>query len=254
MKLLNCAALAAVLMFCICVPVSGAPTPASSAPAPASSAPAPANTAPAPASTAPIWIPGVHYFLVDPPRPTSLAPGKVEVTEVFSYACPACNIFVPTMHKLKAGLPPNAVLDFLPASFNSSEDWPMFQLAYLTAQTLGVADQTHDAMFKAVWQTDELAVIDPATRGIKSRLPTIEDAAKFYKAQAGVPIDKFLATAKGFTVDVKVRAAEDAIQRYKVDRTPTIVVNGKYRVNVESAGDPDKLVELVKWLVAKESK
>jgi protein dithiol oxidoreductase (disulfide-forming) len=247
MKSLNCAALAAVLTICICAP-------ANSAPAPASSAPTPASTAPTPASPAPTWIEGVNYFLVETPRPTSMTAGRVEVTEVFSYACPACNIFQPTMHKLKTSLPPNAVLDFLPASFNSSEDWPMFQLAYLTAQTLGVADQTHDAMFNAVWQSGELAVIDPATRGIKSRVPTIEDAAKFYQTQAGVPIDKFLATAKGFTVDVKARAAEETIQRYKVDRTPTIVVNGKYRVNVESAGGPDRLVELVKWLVIKESK
>jgi hypothetical protein len=29
------------------------------------------------------------------------------------------------------------------------------------------------------------------------------------------------------------------IQAYKVDRTPTIIVNGKYRVNVESAGGND---------------
>jgi protein dithiol oxidoreductase (disulfide-forming) len=225
MKLLNCAALAAVLASSICAPAHSA-----------------------------TWTEGVNYFLIDPVRPTSLPPGKVEVTEVFSYACPACNVFVPTIHKLKAGLPPNAVLDYLPASFNSSEDWPMFQLAYLTAQTLGVADQTHDAMFNAVWQSGELAVIDPATRSIKSRVPTIEDAAKFYKAQAGVPIDKFLATAKSFTVDNKVRAAEESVQRYRVDRTPTIIVNGKYRVNTESAGGPDQLVELVKWLVAKESK
>jgi len=173
---------------------------------------------------------------------------------VFSYACPACNLFVPTMRKLKASLPPNAVLDFLPASFNPTEDWPMFQLAYITAQTLGVADQTHDAMFNAVWQSGELAVIDPTTRGIKSRLPTIEDAAKFYKAQAGVPIDKFLAASKSFSVDVKVRAAEGLIQAYRVDRTPTIVVNGKYRLQIESAGGADQLVELVNWLVAKESK
>ncbi len=37
---------------------------------------------------------------------------------------------------------------------------------------------------------------------------TIEDAAKFYKTQAGIPVDKFLETAKSFAVDVKVRAAE----------------------------------------------
>ena len=178
----------------------------------------------------------------------------MEVTEVFSYACPACNLFVPTMHKLKSSLPPNAVFDFLPASFNPAEDWPMFQLAYLTAQSLGVADQTHDAMFNAVWQTNELAVTDPATHSIKSRLPTIEDAARFYKAQAGVPVDKFIAASKSFSVDVKVRAAEALVQAYRVDRTPTIIVNGKYRLHTESAGGNDQLVALVNWLVAKESK
>src|SRR5258708_38734858 len=170
MKFLNCAALAALLASSICAPVQSAPT----------------------------WTEGRNYFLIDPPRPTSMPPGKIEVTEVFSYACPACNLFVPTMHKLKASLPPNTVFDFLPASFNPSEDWPMFQLAYLTAQTLGVADQTHGAMFNAVWPSAQLAVTDPATRGIKSRLPTIEDAATLYKAKAGVPTDKFLETAKSF--------------------------------------------------------
>jgi thiol:disulfide interchange protein DsbA len=226
MKLVNYAAVAAVLTLSICAPVRSAPT----------------------------WTEGVNYFLIDPPHPASMPGGKIEVTEVFSYACPACNLFVPTMHKLKTGLPSNAVFDFLPAAFNPSEDWPMFQLAYLTAQTLGVADQTHDAMFNAVWQSGELAVIDQATGRVKSRPPTIEDAAKFYKDQAGVPVDKFLATAKSFSVDVKVRAAESLIRAYRVDRTPTIIVNGKYRVHTESAGGNDQLVELVKWLVAKESK
>jgi thiol:disulfide interchange protein DsbA len=226
MKLLNYAALAAVLALSICAPVRAAN----------------------------VWTEGVNYFLIVPPHPTALPAGKVEVTEVFSYACPACNLFVPTMHKLKASLPPNAVLDFLPASFNPSEDWPMFQLAYITAQTLGVADQTHDAMFNAVWQSGELAVIDPGSRAIKSRLPTIEDAAKFYKAQAGVPTDKFLAASKSFAVDVKVRTTEGLIQAYKVDRTPTIIVNGKYRLNVESAGGNEALVELVKYLVIKETR
>ena len=208
----------------------------------------------APVRSATTWTEGVNYFLVDPARPTSLPKGKVEVTEVFSYACPACNLFLPTMKKLKQSLPANAVLDYVPAAFNPSEDWPMFQLAYCTAQILGVADQTHDAMFTAVWQTNELAVIDPGTRGIKSPLPTIQDAANFYKTQAGVPVDKFIETSKSFAVDVKVRAADGLIQAYRVDRTPTIVVNGKYRLHTESAGGADQVVELVKYLVAKESK
>jgi protein dithiol oxidoreductase (disulfide-forming) len=206
------------------------------------------------AGAAPSWTEGVNYFLIQSARPSSVPAGKVEVTEVFSYACPACNIFQPTMHKLKQILPANVVLDYLPAAFNPSEDWPMFQLAFCTAQVLGVEQQTHDAMFDAVWKGGELSVIDSSTRGIKSRLPTIEDAAKFYNQHAGVPIEKFLATAKSFSVDLKVRTADDLIKAYQVDRTPTIIVAGKYRLQVESAGGIDQLIELVKYLVAKETK
>ncbi len=203
---------------------------------------------------APAWTEGVQYFLVEPARPTSVPRGKVEVTEVFSYACPACNAFQPVMHKLRQSLPPNAVLDYLPASFNPNEDWPMFQQAYCTAQVLGIAERTHDAMFDAVWKTGELGVIDPATQRIRERLPTIEDAARFYNQRTGVPVDKFLSTAKSFVVDAKVRTDDDLVMAYRVDRTPTIIVNGRYRLHVESAGDPDRLIELVNWLVAKESK
>jgi thiol:disulfide interchange protein DsbA len=51
-----------------------------------------------------------------------------------------------------------------------------------------------------------------------------------------------------------VRGAEEAIVAYRVDRTPTIIVNGRYRLNAESAGGADQIIELVKWLVVKESK
>src|SRR5271166_4835832 len=167
-----------------------------------------------PARTAPAWEEGKNYFLIVPPRPPVLAPGKVQVTEVFSYACPACNQFASTMHKLARSLPANAVVDYLPASFNTSEDWPMFQLAFCTAQVLGIEAQTHDAVYEAVWQTDELAVVDHATGRLKEHLPTIEDAARFYYRHAGVPVAKFLATANSFAVDVKVRSDEELIMEY----------------------------------------
>jgi protein dithiol oxidoreductase (disulfide-forming) len=200
------------------------------------------------------WTEGVNYFLIQPPRTPSVPQGKVEVTEAFSYACPACNVFQPTMHKLKQSMPANVVVDYLPAAFNAGEDWPMFQLAYVTAQILGVAQQWHDAMFDAVWKGGDLSITDSATRNLKTHMPTIEDAAKFYSQHAGVPVEKFIATSKSFSADLKVRTDEDLIAGYKIDRTPTIVVNGKYRLHVESAGGPDQLIDLVKYLVAKETK
>jgi protein dithiol oxidoreductase (disulfide-forming) len=206
------------------------------------------------AANAANWVEGQNYFLIKPAQPTDVAPGKVEVVEVFSYGCPACYQFYPTADKLKAALPKNADMRFIPASWNPGEDWPMFQRAFLAAQALGIAEKTHDAMFNAIWASDELAVVDSRTNRIKSPLPTIENAAAFYARTAGVKKDEFLQMAKSFSIEVAIKRADATIKAYRAESTPTIVVNGKYRVTPQSAGGANETIELVKYLVAKESK
>ncbi|HXD37744.1 MAG TPA: thiol:disulfide interchange protein DsbA/DsbL, partial [Rhodanobacter sp.] len=101
-------------------PSSVAPAPAATAttimaPAMASTAPAPESAVePTPAATVASsavpfvddgkWVEGKNYFLIEPAQPTS-QPGKVEVTEVFSYGCPACNAFHSTANQIAASLP-----------------------------------------------------------------------------------------------------------------------------------------------------
>jgi len=198
------------------------------------------------------WVAGQHYFLIQPIQPTWTATNKVEVLEVFSYGCPACNSFYSTAERLKNSLPANAQMAFLPASFNPAENWPTFQRAYLAAQTLGVADKAHKAMFDAIWNTGELGIVDQRTQRLKRTMPTIEDIAKLYNRVAGVPQDKFVAAAN--SVAFSMDTADRRIKAYRVDSTPTIVINGKYRLTAQSAGGVDQLIELVKFLVAKETK
>ena len=199
------------------------------------------------------WVAGKHYSVIPQAQRTNVAPGKVEVMEVFSYGCPACNQFRPVMKKLKASLPANAQLVYLPASWNNAEAWPMFQRAYLTAASLGVAEKAHDAMFDAIWTTGELGVSDPQTRRLKTKLPTIEDAAKLYQRVTGVKAADFVSASKSFGVDLKMRQADSQITAMQVSGTPTLVVNGKYRVNNENLSGGDEIIELVKFLVARES-
>jgi len=206
----------------------------------------------APKDPAP-WIEGKDYFLIVPAQPTSLPKGKVAVTEVFSYGCPYCNSYLPILRKLKQALPKNVVVDYLPASFNPGEDWPMFQRAYLTAQILGVADKAHEAMFDAVWKTGELAILDPSTRQLKTRLPTIEDAARFYNRVTGVSVADFVAAATSMGVETRIGQTENLLIKYGISQTPTFIVNGKYRVNGVTLDKADQLIEVVKWLAAKES-
>lgn len=199
------------------------------------------------------WREGVNYFLVRPPQASNAPAGKIEVTEVFSYACPACNQFLPIADKIRASLPANAVMDYLPASFNQAEDWPMFQRAFFTAQALGVAAKTHNAMFDAVWKTGELAVVDTSTGRLKDPLPTIADTARFYHRVAGVDEKQFIAAANSFSVDVKIKRADQLVQAYQADSTPTLIIDGKYRVTPQSAGGYNETLALVKYLVEKES-
>jgi protein dithiol oxidoreductase (disulfide-forming) len=198
------------------------------------------------------WVEGTHYFRVDPAQPTS-TPGKIEVLDVFSYACPACNQFQPILNKLKAALPANAQMAYLPAAFNAAEDWPVFQRGFLAAQALGIAERSHDAMYDAVWGKGNLAVVDLTSHRVlpQSRQPTIEDLAKFY-AGYGVSAAEFLNAANSFSVNSNIKRCEAQMQAYQVDSTPTLIVNGKYRLTAQSAGGYLQTVDLVLYLVKRE--
>ncbi|RAN75217.1 protein-disulfide isomerase [Bacillus sp. SRB_336] len=199
------------------------------------------------------WVEGKQYFLIEPAQPTS-HPGKIEVTEVFSYGCPACNGFHSTVDQIAKSLPSNAVMNYLAASFRPDENWPMYQRAFYAAQALDLVDKTHDAMFDAVWKSGELSTYDLKASNLKPKAawPTIDDAAKFY-AKYGVSAQEFTGVANSFTVNTRMKRADDLMKAYGVDSTPTMVINGKYRFTPNSAGGFAQSIELTQWLVAKEA-
>ncbi len=233
------------------------PAPASTAAPAAASTTAQAPAAPAAPATPFVddgkWVEGKNYFRIEPAQAKVSGTDKIEVAEVFSYGCPACNAFHSTMNNLVSKLPANAAVAYLPASFMPQENWPMLQRAYLTAQTLGVADKANDAMYEAVWNTKELSAMQSES-ALKpaSALPTIEDAAKVY-AKFGADPKEFVAVANSFAINTKVKRADDLMKAYGVEETPTIVVDGKYRFTARSAGGYDQAVELALWLVSKEA-
>jgi len=190
-----------------------------------------AADAPAPAA----WEEGKNYFLVDPPQPTASG-DKVEVLEVFSYACPHCAHFQPTAEEIKKSLPAGAVFTYMPAVFNPS--WEPYARAYYTAESLGVVDKTHQDLFDALHR-DHLP------------MRTIDDLAGFY-AQHGVDKAKFLATSASFEVESKLQRAAQIVKADGVDGTPSIIVDGKYRVTGTSAGGYPQMVQIVDYLAQKE--
>jgi thiol:disulfide interchange protein DsbA len=90
-----------------------------------------------PAAAARQWVAGSDYLVLDPPQPTSTG-NKIEVVEVFSYACPHCAHFQPYIDELKSKLPANAQFVLLPAVFNPA--WEPFARAFYTDARSGRQD------------------------------------------------------------------------------------------------------------------
>ena len=142
---------------------------------------------------------------------------------------------------------------YLHAGWIAAENWPALQRAHITAKVLGVDRKAHDALFAAVWKSGELAVIDARTRRPKKPLPSMTDIAAFYQRVTGVKAADFVTASKSFGVDLKIRQADAQIKAMQVPSTPTLVINGKYRLNNDALRSNEEIIELVKFLVAKEN-
>ena len=177
---------------------------------------------------------GKTYFPIEPAQPTASG-DKVEVLEVFSYACIHCAHFQPYADEIKAKLPAYAEFSYMPAIFN--EAWEAYARAFYTAQALGLQEKTHQAMFDAVHRDH---------RQIRS----FDDIAKFY-GEHGADVEKFKQTAGSFEVESKLARSRSLVPKFGVDGTPTIIIDGKYRITAASAGGYPQLVSLVDTLVKK---
>ncbi|HET7330640.1 thiol:disulfide interchange protein DsbA/DsbL [Dyella sp.] len=180
-------------------------------------------------------------------KSTQQASGPVAVVEVFSYACPHCAEFAPHMDKLRASLPKGVQVRYMPAIFSPA--WEPYARAFYAAKQLGVLDQTHDALFKAMQENYPLN--------------SLEDLAAFY-ARHGVDRQKFLDTANSRQTDAMIDADQALEKSWGIDATPTLVVGhlqgnapdapmvADYRSNeVQSF---DELAKLGDWMVKKEQK
>ena len=94
----------------------------------------------------PAPVEGRDYKRLEPPQPAPAA-GKIEVLEFFSYACPHCSAFEPTLQAWAQRLPADVVLRRVPVPFLFNAE--NFQRAYYTLETLDLVDAMQSKIFTA---------------------------------------------------------------------------------------------------------
>jgi thiol:disulfide interchange protein DsbA len=176
----------------------------------------PATTLAAPPAAAPL-VEGQDYVVIADGKPFAPARGKIEVAEVFGYTCIHCAHLEPILATWKKTLPRDVQLTPIPAAFGGY--WIPYARAFYAAQQLGVQERTHQAVFDALHKVGSLPIQNASA----------DEIAGFYASQ-GVDRAAFLAALRGPGVDAQVAKASDWVAAAGVEGTPSIIVNGKYRV------------------------
>ena len=147
---------------------------------------------------------------------------RIEVVDIFWYGCPHCYTFLPVMEVYEQIKPEYVEIRRLPAIFR--ESWAAHARAWYTSMLLGVEHQTHRPLFEEIHE---------------HRNPTDHKEALAYDS---------------FAVESLGRKSVLMQRRYGIRGTPSVVVNGKYRVSGRLAGGLDNVIQVVMALVDREYK
>ena len=180
-------------------------------------------------------VEGKDYLLVQPPVPVT-DPAKIVVTDFFSYACPHCFALSPDLRSWESKLPKDVVLDRVAVTFGRPS-WGLLAQLYYTLRSFGKERQLDRAVFEALHL--EGAPLTSAER--------IADWA----AAHGIDRQAFLSTFGSFTIQAFATTAEQSTARVKLRGVPTLVVDGKYLVQIADNGDFAPQLAVVDALIAK---
>ncbi len=162
-------------------------------------------------------LPGV--MALDPPQPVE-NDGKVEVLEFFAYGCIHCANLEPSLEAWAKKLPADVKFKRTPSpvAIMGIDSTVM----YYSLEALGQIDRLHPKIFEA-------AHLEKVTLGNPSVLNK-------WLEKNGVDPKKYEEVQKSFSVVTKVNRARKMVEQYKIQATPTMVVNGRYTVEQGNGG------------------
>ena len=180
---------------------------------------------------------GYHYFKLN----QASAPRKSEVvtvTELFSYACHACNDFEPYMQNWKGRQAEDVKLNRIPVGFGRRA-WEILARGYVIAEIMGVEEEAHVPLMNAIWKEQR-------------QFRSIEDMADFY-AEQGADKAKYMSLDNSFMLSMREKQNADKMGLYSIKGTPSMIVNGKYKIQTGNAvPNYQAMLSVVDFLVAKE--
>ncbi|UTH76584.1 thiol:disulfide interchange protein DsbA/DsbL [Chromobacterium sp. IIBBL 290-4] len=175
---------------------------------------------------------GKDYTLLATPQPVA-DPKKVEVIEFFSYHCIHCYDDDATINAWAKKQAKD--VSFRKEQIVWQKGMEGFARMFATFKATGTFDKLHGPAFDAqIKQRANLA--DP------------EQFTAWIKQQKGVDSAKLLKTYNSFGINAQVARATQITRDYRIEGTPTVIVDGKY---VVVTGKPERMTQVMSELIAK---
>lgn len=172
-------------------------------------------------------VEGKQYLKLSTPLPSVAADG--EVVEFFSYTCPHCHAFEPTLHQWLTRKPAKVQFKRVPVVINAIAK--VTQKVYYALEAMGQIDALHAKVFAAV-QAD------------LSKFQSL-DSAQAELVKLGVDGARFKQVAESFGVQSKCQQATNLSQAIASHGVPTLVVNGRWVTSPSIAqGYPEVLAAI----------
>jgi len=168
----------------------------------------------------PAPVAGTDYVVIPNGQPYAPLNGQIEVVEVFGYVCPGCARFAPEVAAWKKKQPADVRVSYVPVVFRDT--WAPYGKAFYAAQAKGLVDKTHDAVFAAIH-------LQRALPGEGQPPADPAQIAQWY-AKYGVDAKEFVSLMNSFGTNSQIARGMQFAKSSGVESTPTIIVNGKYRV------------------------
>lgn len=175
---------------------------------------------------------GTHYDVL---KKTSTE--KPEVMEFFSFYCPHCLKMEPLIKTLKENLPSDVQIKKNHVDFIGREMGPQITQAYAAAEMLQVEEKMSELLF------DRIQVQRKAINGESDILDLFQ--------QAGIKKEEAKSALASFPVNGLASHMRHNTQAFKIRGVPTLIVNGKYKVNTGSVRSNKEFLELVSFLTKK---
>ncbi len=156
-------------------------------------------------------VEGKEYKLIDPVQKPASGK-KVEVIEFFSYACPHCAEFEPTLQAWLKQKPKDIEYKMVPLVFR--DPWKAPAKLYYTLEAMGLVDKYHLKVYDAIHKENKELFTDQA----------VKDWAK----SVGIDAAKFNQVYDSFGIDAKTQNSVAMGKAYGIQFTPAMAVNGKY--------------------------